>query len=215
MATGEAVTALLALDIATKTGFAVLEDLGHGVAPRVRCGSWHCQGGDFDAKCEALSDHLTGLLRDLRGQGVKPTLAAVEEPIRRLPMVRRRVAGGMFASEPVEEMVSNPNTMLVLPAMIGAACAILRQFKVRKVLVAPATWRKSFIGMSRAPRTIERGKTSQWLKAEVRRKAELLGQKYDFHVPNNDASDAVGISFWLAANEGLFAACDALRKQAA
>lgn len=204
---------LLALDVATNTGWCLYE--GGSSRPRIRCGSWRCAGDDFDSKARSLSDHLTRLLREERANGGGVTLAAVEEPFRHLPMKGGKQHGGMFASVPQDGALSNPHTLMVLHAMAGAACAILHQFRIRTEIVRPATWRKSFIGTTRAPVSVARGQTSKWLKQEVRGKAELLGRDLGFHIANTDASDAVGIAFWLAANERRFREEDALRARQA
>lgn len=203
------------LDVSSaNTGWTLLQDMGRERPPRVECGSFACRGRDIHEQAAALSDALVPLLRDFRARGVKIERAAIEDVIRRLPMRKVRKDNGMFASEEVEEMVSNPNTMIVLPALVGAAAAILHQFKIPTCLIAPATWRKGFIGVSRAPRHIERGKTSKWLKVEVRQKAEMIGQRLGFTVKNYDVSDSIGIAFHLAATEGARAAIEALRRAA-
>lgn len=206
---------LLGLDIASTTGWSTYQPLGLGKPPRIRCGSWKCAGDDFDTKAEALSDHLYRFLRDQRREGTIFAYAAIEEPLRLIPGGRGRKAGGLFASAPDGQAASNPHTLLVLHALAGSACAILRQFHIPKRIVAPATWRKSFIGVTRAPPTVARKDGSKWLKAQVREAADLLGSRYGFDVRNNDASDAVGIVFWLAANVAHFQAEDDYRARQA
>lgn len=190
---------LLGLDISARnTGWSTYEHLGAGKAPRIRCGSWKCAGSDFDICAENLSDHLTEFLKGERERGAAIEYAAIEEPFRVIPRGGRK-RNDLFASEP-GGAISNSHTMLVLHAMAGSACGILRQFHIPKRMVTPSTWRKSFIGTSKAPASVARDKGSAWLKREVRSAADVLGEKYGFEVPNNDASDAVGIVFWLAAN---------------
>lgn len=205
---------LLALDIATVTGFALHEHIGPGRAPRIRCGSWRCEGDDFDTKTESLSDHLYRLLIEERNAGRRIAYAAIEEPLRLIPKGGRK-PGGLFASTPADQAQSNPHTLMVLHAMAGGASAILRRFHIPKRIVTPATWRKSFIGVTRAPPSVLRKDGSRWLKTQVRDAADLLGSKYGFNVPNNDASDALGISFWLAANVGHFIQEDEYRARQA
>lgn len=181
------------LDVATRCGWALWTDRG-SESPAVSCGSWPCIGRDFDEKCAVLSDHLTETLRGQRRRQAPVVKAAIEAPIRRLPTRKRMRDDGVE----VDELASNPHTMLVLPAMIGAACAILRQFGVPWTIVAPSTWRKVALGTGRAPV----GKGTAWFKSEMRMRAEILGAKLDFRVPNHDAADAVGIAIWLAAQSG-------------
>ncbi len=197
---------LLGLDLATTSGFAFYESLGVGRAPRIRCGSFKCEGDDFDTKAESLSDHLYDLLKAERQSGSRIEYAAIEAPLRVIPTGGRK-HGGMFASVP-GEAASNPNTLMQLHAIAGAACAILRQFHIQKRIVMPATWRKSFIGITRAPANIPKNKGSDWLKNQSREAADLLGAKYGFHVPNKDAAEAVGIVMWLAAHVAHFQAED-------
>lgn len=205
----------LALDISSaNTGWALIEELGHGQTPRVDCGSFACRGRDFDENCMVLSDHLVALLRGFRERGLQVSRAAIEDVLRRLPTKRVKIDGGMFAATERDELVSNPHTMTVLPAMAGTASAILHQFKVPSILIPPSTWRKGFIGMGYAPRHVAKAKSRQWLKAEVRQKAELLGINLGFTVKNNDVSDALGLCFHLAATEGARAAIEALRRAA-
>lgn len=206
---------LLALDIATVTGWATYQLLGAAKPLRIRCGSWRCDGDDFDSKSEALSDHLYRFLKEERANGTRFEYAAIEEPLRLIPGGRGRKPGGLFASTPDTSAGSNPHTLMVLHAMAGSACAILRQFRIPKRIVTPSTWRKSFIGVTRAPATIARKDGSKWLKAQVRDAANLLGAKHGFNVPNNDASDAIGIAFWLAANVAHFQAEDEYRARRA
>lgn len=202
---------LLALDIASVTGFATYESVGpRGL--RIRCGSWRCDGEDFDTKAESLSDHLSRFLRDESANGTRFEYAAIEEPLRLIPGGKGRRHGALFASVP-DTSSSNPHTLMVLHALAGSACGILRQFHIRKRLVTPATWRKSFIGISRAPAHVPKKDGSKWLKKQVREAADALGVKYGFHVPNNDASDAIGISFWLAANVAHFKSEDEYRRE--
>lgn len=205
----------LTLDLsAASTGYALIQELGEGKPPRVECGSWNCRGRDIDEMCAVLSDHLVKLLRGLAARGVKVDRAAIEDVIRRLPVKKVRKDNGLFAATEVEQLVSNPHTMTVLPALVGAACAILHQFKIQIRLVPVATWRKGFIGTARAPVHIAKDKTSKWLKAEVRTKAEMLAVEWGFTIRNYDMSDAFGIACWLAAQEGSPLAVRALRRAA-
>jgi hypothetical protein len=60
-------------------------------------------------------------------------------------------------------------------------------------------WRKAFIGRSRAPKTDNAGRPikdgRKWLKNQVVEQCRLEG----INVPNDDAGDAVGVTFWLRA----------------
>lgn len=199
---------LIGLDVASTTGFCIYQSIGAGKPPRIRCGSWKCLGDDFDTKSESLSDHLYALLKSERAAGARIEYAAIEEPLLVIPRNGVRKGGGLFASEPDNSATSNPHTLMVLHAMTGAACAILRQFHIPKRMVRPATWRKSFIGVTKAPVTVAKKDGSKWLKGQVREAANLLGVKYGFHVANNDVSDSIGVAFWLAANVAHFQAED-------
>lgn len=184
----------LGLDIASRTGFCLFADQGAGASPRIRCGSWDCRSYEPDGQSDALSDNLTGLIRDLRRSGGRISRAAIEAPIRKIPTEKVRDARGQI----IEAMRGNPNTMFVLNAMYGAARAILRQFRVPVDVVASASWRKVALGTGRKPV----GADDNWFKREMKLRALVLGERLGFDVPDHDASDAVGIAIWLAAQSG-------------
>lgn len=193
----------LGLDLSSaNTGWTLIEEMGEGRAPRITCGSFTCRGEDYDDNVRALSDHLYELLTGFRARGIRVDLAGVEEPLRALPKRKKVISDGMFASRTVEELASNPHTMLVLPAMSGGALVMLHRFKIRAVLVNVAKWRMLCIGRAYAPRGTPEKEKNGWAKREVRKWAADLGLRYGFIIKNSDQSDSVGIAVYAAIQHG-------------
>lgn len=211
---------LLGLDPATTTGWASYESLGRDRDPRVRCGHFTAKGDNEAAVFADFARQMQALLNEVR-----PRRVAVEM---RLPS---------FAGGGVEDDPRALTHGRVRPRQIRNENNVKRQDGIRGVLLAllgfrrPSLglpngipyeevhlreWRESFFGKGhKPPATVAREKRSQWWKAEARMKAELLGQKWGFSVPNNDAAEACGIVMWLAARENNLAARDALVRRAA
>lgn len=193
----------LGLDLSSaNTGWTLIEEMGDDRAPRITCGSFACRGEDYDDNVRALSDHLYELLIGFRNRGIRIDVAGVEEPLRAMPKRKKVVSDGLFASHTVEELASNPHTMLVLPAMSGGALVMLHRFKIRAVLVNVSKWRVLCIGRAFAPRGISEKEKSGWAKREVRKWAADLGLRYGFIVKNSDQSDSVGIAVYTAIQHG-------------
>lgn len=189
----------LGLDLSSaNTGWTLIEEMDDGRAPRITTGSFACRGEDYDENCITLSDHLYDLLMDWRKRDIRIDLAGVEEPLRALPKRKVKVSDGMFASRTVEELASNPHTMLVLPAMSGAAITMLHRFKIRHILVNVARWRTLCIGRAYAPKGLPEKERQGWAKKEVRRWATDLSLRYGFHIKNSDQSDSFGVACYTA-----------------
>jgi Holliday junction resolvasome RuvABC endonuclease subunit len=205
--------AYLALDpSASNTGWAVIGDDGEWKPALVECGSFSCAGADIAEHAAKLSTHLTALIRKFRDRGVQIVGAAIEAPI--LVPRTRSVIGADGQAE--ERPSADANSMMKGPAIIGAAVAILVQWRIPVVMVAPATWRKSFIGTGRAPVGARAaGKGRAWFKSEVRKKSAHLGLLFNFTVRNYDASDALGIAFHYAGASGSKCAVAAMRRNPA
>lgn len=201
---------LLALDPASRTGWCAYQDLGQGRAPRIACGSIQAAGADEGAFFASYSVQLRNLIEEHR-----PRLIGIEREM-------TTQASEIVEPDPTDMLggkrrrsIRNHQSVLVQIGIRGIILALIGQRRpswglpngIPFVFVHMSTWRKSFIGCVKAPAHVPRAKSSQWLKAEARMKAELWGQKYGFNVPNTDAGDAVGIAFHLAGTrEGIMAA---------
>lgn len=231
---------LLGIDPATKTGWASYEDMGHGRHPRIRCGS--IKGAADDGGSEAqLFARFSLALRDLLAE-VGPRRVALEL---RLPSFAggdvkddpSALVGGRKERAQIRDETATKRQdgiRAIVLAMLGMgrpSIGLPNGIPYHEVHVHE--WRKSFFGEgTRPPKTklVERGdrllpaggvrsltgeERRKWWKGETRLKAEMLAERWGFAIPNQDAADAVGIVFWLAAREGLFAARDALKARSA
>lgn len=185
-------TTTLGLDLAGRCGWAVITTFDDGRAPEFRCGSWDCTKGNHQG--EELSDRLTRLIRRQRELGRPISSAMIEAPIRRVPTKKVQIRPGKWA----EVLDGHPNTAFILNSMEGSARAILRQFKIPCDEVASSTWRKIVLGIGRAPKD----SPSNWFKKEMVFRAEMLGDRFDFEIPNHDAADALGVCIAAVAQRG-------------
>ncbi len=193
-------TILLGLDIATTTGWALYEVHELRNHPQISCGSWKCKPerkGDHVDTCGKMAAHLVALHKSLRDRGLQIDRVAIEAPLKVRVGAKRVIRDDMWASHTETTQATNAATEFITPALHGAAIAILCAYKIPVDNVMSSTWRKSFIGVGRAPKEIQNKR--KWWKDKVREAADLLGTDMGFNVPNMDASDAVGVVFWLAA----------------
>ncbi len=207
-------TILLGLDIATTTGWALYEIEHPRNRPQISCGSWKCKPavkGDHVDTCGKMAAHIIALHKDLRHRGLRIDRVAIEAPLKVRVGAKRVVRDDMWASHTETTQATNAATEFITPALHGAAIGILTAYKIPVVNVMSSTWRKSFIGVGRAPKEIQNKR--KWWKDKVREAADLLASDLGFNCPNMDASDAVGVVFWMAAqvrtmagHEELFAA---------
>jgi len=185
---------LLALDLASRSGFTLWTDGASLIAPEIECGSWSFEGQGADEKADLLAEHLRGFLRDCKARGRRVSRSAIERPMETVPMKeivdrngrKRKVLDG------------NPKTFVMQNRMYASARAILIAFGARPVSVPSATWRKAVLGRGRRPK----GTEENWFKAEMRKHAGDLALRYGFAVPNHDAADSLGVAIWLAAQGG-------------
>ncbi len=193
-------TLLLGLDIATTTGWALYEIDSPRARPQIECGSWKCKPlvtGDHVETCGKLAAELIALQKKIDKRGLRIAHAAIEAPLKMRVGRKRVVSGGLYASHTETEQVTNAATEFITPALHGSAIAILTAYKIPIANVMSSTWRKSFTGVGRAPKGTENNR--KWWKAKVRECADLLATDFEFHIPNVDAAEAVGVVFWLAA----------------
>lgn len=213
-------TLLMAFDPATKCGWATYEDLGRGRKPRVECGSFTADG---DTEGQLFSDFArkaSALLVEKRPIRVAvemrmPTSAGHWEDSRDGELI----GGKQWKTDKFDGAAKRQDGLrAVLLATISAPRPKLQiPAGIQYVEVAVATWRRSFFGAGVKPPVSEReaGKSRQWWKREAKMKAASLGLQLGFTVPNADAAEAVGIVFWLAANERRFMAEDLLSRASA
>lgn len=192
----------LGLDLATNSGFAVLADRGRGEAPFVETGNFISRGRDFHEAAGVLGDHLVTLIRSLRARQIEIVRAGIEDVIRQPPTKKVRVDDGLFAARFETVGASNAISLVQQPALVGAAAAILRQFRIPVVLVRAEAWRQSFIGVGRAPKSVPRAKARAWLKSEAVQRAAALGLRWGFKVAGHDSADAFGVCAFIAAQDG-------------
>lgn len=192
----------LGIDLSSaSTGWCLLEEMGEGRFPRVTLGSFACRGDDFNENVDVLSDELDALFKDWRGRKLKIDLAGIEAPLRAMPKKKRVITDEFFASRTVEELASNPHTMLILPALQGAAYTMCRRYHIRTVApkrMAPATWRKTCGVQTRAPAGTPEKDRAGWAKRETKMWASTIGLRAGFAIKNMDQSDAFGIACHVA-----------------
>lgn len=194
--------AFLGLDLASTSGFAVLADRGRDQPPFVETSTFLSRGRDFHEACGALSDHLVDRLRDLRSRHIEIVRCGIEDVLRQPPMKKVRVDDGLFAARYETVGASNAISLVQQPALVGAACAILKQFRIPVTLVPAAAWRAQFLGVGRAPKSVPRAKARAWLKSEAVQRAAALGLRWGFKVAGHDSSDAFGVSAFIASQDG-------------
>ncbi len=86
---------------------------------------------------------------------------------------------------------SNFTALALSCALFSAATEICTRLNIPFVVVRADTWRKSFLGLSRAPRDAKDSRA--WLKKRARQQCDLLKIK----VSNDDQGDAVGLCWHL------------------
>jgi len=217
-------TVLMAFDPATKCGWATYEDLGRGRKPRVECGSFTGVGDTDGQFFSDFARKASALIVERRPMRVAvemrmPTSAGHWEDGR-----SDMVGGKVWKSDKFDAAAKRQDGIrAVLLATIAAPRQKLQlPAGIQYEEVAVNTWRKSFFGAgTKPPRPPADVKTDaysawrrQWWKREAKMKAASLGLQLGFVVPNSDAAEAVGIVFWLAANERRFEALDLLRATA-
>lgn len=210
---------LMAIDPATTLGWASYEDLGRDRYPRVQCGTFTAKG---EPEARLFGDCAVQM-RELLDR-VRPRRVAIEM---RLPSFARGSEEddprALTHGRPVRKQIRNEANVKRQDGIRGIILAQLGMRRPSMGLpngipyeeVNSQTWRRSFFGEGhRPPPTIAPEKRRNWWKAEARLKAEMLGVRWGFSVPNADAAEAVGMVIWLAAREGTLAARDALKRVA-
>ena len=173
---------ILALDIATKTGWAVYDTSKPPSA--IRVGVIATSGETHEQKAALLAQKLVDLIK-----AEKPQVVWIEEPVRNV-MPQKRVRKDAFGEH--EESTINAGTALLVNQLTGAAIAIVAGMRLPWGTVASGTWRKTFLGFGR-----QRGWTRKDWKNAAREKCGQLG----IVVTNDDQADAVGVAFAAAGIE--------------
>lgn len=168
---------IIGLDVAQKTGTAILDDSRPLSA--IEAGILKAVGREYEDKSAALARALFILVRE-----VKPDLIAIEMPIRTQPAGRRTVKM-MGEDEVVEGGGSGLNAVISSNQLVGAVAAVCGIKAIPFVTIAPATWRKSFLGFSRQP---------GWGRKEWKKAVRDQCARERIVVTNDDMADAVGVA---------------------
>ena len=182
---------LCGLDIATTTGIAIMRG---NVASDIHAWSFRPRAkrpedlkkGAVDFTHESLiamefRDHLYGIFI---AEGVE--CVGIEKP---LPPNLQEFGGPTMTGIQKRGAVSF-GTIFRIYMLVGQAIEVCARLSIPIHVVHQASWRKSFIGVSRAPK----GNTdNKWLKKEAMKRCDLL------RIPatNLDAAEAVGIVWHL------------------
>ncbi|MHC5308156.1 hypothetical protein [Bartonella sp. LJL80] len=129
---------LLALDIATTTGFAFFDT--DNPPSSIRSGTMRAEGKTVAEKAASLALSLDFLLRT-----TKPDMVALSEP---LPLARFITKTEATLAGPMETAMLPP-ALLHGPVMSGAVIAVLTTFNIPFITIAAATYRKHVLGFAR------------------------------------------------------------------
>ena len=213
---------LLGLDLGSRTGWATYQRLGNDRHPRVRCGLLHAKGDD---RRRLASDYMLKMQRLLKetqpdhiaiegGVGINPGGVGVEDDPRALVHGRFK-SKGMTNANTLRLLAGFEFAVLGLAGMRAPSRDMPDGIPVTEVAIS--TWRKSFLGMGRAPQEVPKKDRRLWLKKAAKDKAQDWGDQWGFELPTGDregnAAEAVGIVCWLAAHvEKLQAEADLLTR---
>lgn len=212
--------ALLGLDAATRTGFALMSHAG------VKAGSWKPRSVALSGEIFATFEEW---LEDLiEREEVRVIALEAPQPSMRKQTTRGRVRAGRGFQDVVKE--SATTNFASLRRLYGiAACveAVAHRAGVPIYEVASSKWRVHYLGVARSPQPggdqfpvlrckstgVSRKflnpdglKSTAWLKAA----AVEMAHAHHVAVDGNDAADAVGIVHWLHAERRTERAAKAL-----
>lgn len=186
---------LAGFDVATRTGIAVmdgdrllqLESFSPGIA-RPEGMERNATSPVYEAMlAEKFRDHVRAILVAHQVQYI-----AFEAPRTRDFERKVKHGGGEFWGTEETTRASSNLAMLRGFGLCTQLCGIAHRLNIPAHPVDADTWRQSFLGFSRKPRSVKDGRA--YLKAAAKSQCELLG----FKVPNDDCADAVGVCWWLA-----------------
>ncbi len=179
-------TKLLALDAATRTGWALARPVG-GQLRGVQCGAFDMQGNTEAKLFASFHDWLTRLLA-----AEKPDAVAFEQRLASFASRKASDLGGDYQMQ-----IRNENNVKRQDGLRAVVLTCLGQFGVGYYEVAVQSWRTKFLDGAKPPADVLRDKRSAWYKRKTREKARADGDEMGFVVPNTDAADAYGILCWL------------------
>jgi len=179
------------LDIATSTGFALLDRPGPISA--ATCGTIYAGDGEAEEKAGHLALQLVRRYRER-----KPDFVAIEQPQRNVVMFKKKGKDDLAGKQ--QKTTINPNA-LQLSALAGAAVAILDAYRIPWGLIPTNTWRSVYYGKGFVPpvkiirhRDGRVTREDDWKQAainEARRQHVLLtGDK----TAQGDAAEALAIA---------------------
>lgn len=174
--------ALLGLDVATHTGWAIKTRAG------VTAGTWKPPHGVDEAR---VFFEFQNWLHSFMGEH-EVFQVAMEEPLRS-DLTRTEKSFGKWgeAEKIFKKPITNVTTLRRLYGMVGAVKAVCHARQVPLVEVNQAAWRSHWLGVTRAPRGTKDG--SKWLKDQSVARATRVGIAVD----SDNAADAVGVLEWL------------------
>lgn len=166
---------VMGLDIATRSGFGVL-DTDRPISAII-CGSFVCEGNGAFEKVSSMRQKLPGIIRRYQ-----PDFVAIERPLDRI-IQHKKVRKDMLGEDEVTSTI-NPATVMQLNRLMASAQTIVEGFNIPCCEVAPRTWQALI------PKTI----AAKDSKHRVRLYCESLG----IEGGNADSRDAAIISLWAA-----------------
>ncbi len=107
-------------------------------------------------------------------------------------VVGRKVTNLMFENTYVRLPYREPLNVLVAQyGLISVMLMVAFKMSVPALMVGPSTWRKSFLGVTGAPASIQdREERTAWLKRRALREAE---RRYGMVMDDHNAAEALGI----------------------
>jgi len=124
---------ILGLDIATRTGWCIIEDRGRPAT--WRCGTFKSDG-DMLEKCGQLAKEVYGFIKE-RG---KPDFIAIEMVQKSVTQFRKK---GKDLAGDNDQLTINPNAMQ-LAALAGSVVGVIDLFGIPYGQIAPNSWRSYY-----------------------------------------------------------------------
>lgn len=168
-------TGILALDTATRTGFAFYDT--RSTPSSIECGHIDFTGKTAHDKVKSVRELLPPLIKRYQ-----PDFVVFESPLAHIPQFKKKGKVDMFGEEE-EATTINAKTILQLNRIAGAVQCVIEGFRIPCEEVRPMTWQAVI------PKHIK-GPT----KKRVKLWCDLLG----VIGKNEDARDAAVIAIWAA-----------------
>lgn len=165
---------ILALDVATKTGWAIY-DTDYPPSAIVS-GSLHFQGKTAFEKVADMRRKLPRLLRERR-----PDFCAIEMPLSIIPTFTKKTK--TLLGEEEQSSTINPGTVMQLNRLAGAAQVCVSGMNVPCVEVRPQTWQSVI---------------AKHIKGPTKKRAAEYCDLLKIVSPNADSRDACVIAIWAA-----------------